>query len=62
MLDALKRALGSTTAVASFAVVVDAKGEHVVRFYEKYGFMKLAANRYFLPMKTVRQLLRQHEQ
>ena len=55
LLDALKRALENAAAVASFAVLVDAKGEHVVKFYEKYGFVQLTANRYFL-MKAVRQL------
>jgi predicted GNAT family N-acyltransferase len=62
MLDALRRALDSSNTVASFAVVVDAKGEHVVKFYEKYGFMNLTANRFFLPMKTVRQLFKGQEE
>ena len=56
LLDALRRSLESTEHVSSFAVVVDAKGEHVVKFYEKYGFILLSGNRLFLPMKTIQQL------
>ena len=53
LMDALRRSLEATTNVMSFAVVVDAKGEHVVAFYEKYGFLPLSENRLFLPMKTI---------
>jgi predicted GNAT family N-acyltransferase len=56
LLDALRRSLESTRQVSSFAVVVDAKEERVVKFYEKYGFIRLSGNRLFLPMKTIRQL------
>ncbi|HVO62124.1 MAG TPA: GNAT family N-acetyltransferase [Terriglobales bacterium] len=56
LLDALKRSLQNTRNVSSFAVIVDAKGEHVVRFYKKYGFMHLSGNRLFLPMATIKQL------
>lgn len=53
LIDALKRALEATGSVMSFAVVVDAKGEQVIAFYEKYGFMRLSGTRLFLPMKTI---------
>jgi len=53
LMDALKRSLDATSNVMSFAVVVDAKGEHVVAFYERYGFLRLSGNRLFLPMKTI---------
>jgi len=53
LIDALKRALEATASVMSFAVVVDAKGEHVIAFYEKYGFLRLSGTRLFLPMKTI---------
>jgi predicted GNAT family N-acyltransferase len=55
LMDVLRRSLDATTRVMSFAVVVDAKGEHVVAFYEKYGFKRLSVNRLFLPMKTIEQ-------
>lgn len=53
LVDALRRALEATRQVMSFAVVVDAKGEHVVNFYQKFGFMPLSGNRLILPMKTI---------
>lgn len=53
LVDALRRSLEGTQSVMSFAVVVDAKGDNVVRFYEKYGFVRLSPNRLMLPMKTV---------
>ena len=56
LLHALRKASEGAKTVASFAVVVDAKGEHVVKFYTKYGFTQLSANRYILPMKAIRQL------
>ena len=56
LLDALRRSLENTKHVSSFAVVVDAKDEKGVEFYEKYGFIQLSENRLFLPMKTIGQL------
>ncbi len=64
LLDALRRSLKNTKYVSSFAVVVDAKDEKAVEFYQKYGFISLSGNRLFLPMRTVRQLfpeVREHE-
>ncbi len=53
LIDALRRSLQSTRTVMSFAVVVDAKGEHVATFYKKFGFIPLRDYRLFLPMKTI---------
>jgi ribosomal protein S18 acetylase RimI-like enzyme len=57
LVDALQKSLDATKLVAAHAVVVDAKEEQVVGFYEKYGFTRLSGNRLFIPMKSVRQLL-----
>lgn len=54
---ALYEAWKATRHVSSFAVVVDAKTEQVVSFYEKYGFRRLDGNRLMLPMKTIEELL-----
>jgi ribosomal protein S18 acetylase RimI-like enzyme len=40
-MDALHRCLASSKQIASAAVIVDAKDESAVRFYEKYGFIAL---------------------
>jgi predicted GNAT family N-acyltransferase len=58
LMDALHRALDAARAVASLAVIVDAKDHNAVRFYKRYGFTELAdhADRLFLPMESVRQL------
>jgi len=50
---ALHEAWKATRHVSSFAVVVDAKNEKVVPFYEKYGFRRLEGHRLMLPMKTI---------
>jgi predicted GNAT family N-acyltransferase len=58
LMGALKRALDHSKAVASVAVVTDAKDEAAKAFYERYGFIKLPApaNRLFLPMKTIEEM------
>ncbi len=53
LLDALERAAGVQTQIASFAVVVDAKDEAAARFYRHYQFRDLTANRLFLPMAEI---------
>jgi|ERR1019366_9452002 predicted GNAT family N-acyltransferase len=53
LIDALHRSLAGTQNVMSFAVVVDAKGEDVASFYQKYGFVRLSGKRLMLPMKTI---------
>jgi GNAT superfamily N-acetyltransferase len=54
---ALYEAWKSTQHVSSFALVIDAKTEKVVPFYEKYGVCRLEANRLMLPMKTIEVLV-----
>jgi hypothetical protein len=39
----------------SFGVVVDAKSEVVVKFYQKFGFVRLSSGRLMLPMRTIEQ-------
>jgi GNAT superfamily N-acetyltransferase len=60
LLDALGRALAGSRAVASNAVVVDAKNEQAQIFYSCYGFLPLSAadgrRRLFLPMRTIERL------
>ena len=50
---ALYEAWKATRHVMSFAVVVDAKSEYVVPFYEKYGFRRLEGARLIMSMKTI---------
>lgn len=59
LMDALHRALQTTQAVASWAVVVDAK-EGARDFYLKHEFISMQASpdRLFLPMKTIEQMFR----
>lgn len=60
LLDALGRALAGSRAVASYAVITDAKNERAEAFYAQYGFSPLSAKgggrRLFLPMGTVERL------
>ena len=59
LMDAMHRALQATQAVASWAVVVDAK-EGARDFYLKHEFISMQASpdRLFLPMKTIEQMFR----
>jgi GNAT superfamily N-acetyltransferase len=56
LLDALRRCLRSET--ASLAVVVDAKDEAAVAFYEGHDFLRLSdlPNRLFKPMREIEAL------
>lgn len=56
LLDALRRCLGSET--ASIAVVVDAKDDVAVAFYERHEFLRLPdqPNRLFKPMAEIEKL------
>lgn len=54
---ALYEAWKASRHVSSFAVVVDAKTERVVPFYEKYGFRRLEGNRLMMAMKTIEDLV-----
>ena len=58
LMDALTRSLRTTSEVASYAVVVDAKDDDALAFYRRYGFIPLTdySNRLFLPMKTIAEL------
>ncbi len=57
LMNALRRALQATQAVASWAVVVDAK-EGARDFYLKHEFIPMPASpdRLFLPTKTIEQI------
>jgi len=57
LIDALHQAFQANKAVASWAVVVDAK-EGARDFYLKHGFtaMPSSPNRLFIPMKTIEQM------
>ena len=60
LLDALGRALAGSRAVASYAVITDAKNERAQDFYSRYGFLTLSTaggeRRLFIPMGTVEKL------
>lgn len=58
LMDALHRALVASRAVASVAVVVDAKDDNALAFYQRYGFIPFAdePKRLFLPMGTIERL------
>ena len=58
---ALYEAWKATKHVSSFAVVVDAKTEQVVPFYEKYGFRMLARHRLMMTMKTIEEVVAKPE-
>ena len=55
LVDALQRAARSE--IAAYALVVDAKDEFAVSFYEHHGFIRLPDSQMtlFLPLATVRQ-------
>ena len=38
--DAVQRILGASRSLAVFAIIVDAKDEHAVAFYESFGFRR----------------------
>jgi len=58
LLDAVRRVLRASTAIAVYALVVDAKNERAQAFYERYGFRAFAdtRRRLFLPLETVEKL------
>jgi GNAT superfamily N-acetyltransferase len=64
LFDALGRALAGSRAVASYAVITDAKNEQAQAFYSRYGFSPLPAasggRRLILPMGTVEKLFPKH--
>jgi GNAT superfamily N-acetyltransferase len=60
LLDALKRALDTSSTIASCAVVVDAIDTEAERFYQHYKFELLETKRYerrlYLPMESIRDI------
>jgi ribosomal protein S18 acetylase RimI-like enzyme len=60
LMDALRRALEASRGVASVAVVVDAKDDSAVSFYQRYGFVRFVdqPRRLFLPMAVIERTFR----
>lgn len=58
LLDAVRRVVRAGTAIAVYALVVDAKSETARGFYERYGFRAFpgAPRRLFLPLATLAKL------
>jgi ribosomal protein S18 acetylase RimI-like enzyme len=58
LMDALARSYGTSSEIASFAVVVDAKNEAAIKLYQRYDSIQLPdhPNRPFLPMKHIEKL------
>lgn len=58
LLDAIHRVVRASTAIAIYAIVVDAKNDKARAFYERYGFRKFASERrrLFLPLETFQKL------
>lgn len=59
LMDALSRALTQSQQIAALAVIVDAKDEAAVGFYQRYGFQQLIEQpeRLYLPMQTIATVL-----
>ncbi len=58
LLDAMRRTLRASAAIAVYAMIVDAKHERARSFYERYGFRSFttAADRLFMPLETFEKL------
>ncbi len=58
LLDAIRRVVQASTAIAVYAIIVDAKNERAQVFYERYGFRVFAdePRRLFLPLETFEKL------
>ena len=58
LLDAIRRVVRAGDAIGVYAVVVDAKSDSAVAFYERYGFRAFpsTARRLFLPLRTFEKL------
>ena len=63
LMDALARALTQSQQIAALAVIVDAKDDAAVGFYQRYGFQQLVnqPQRLFLPMQTIAAVLASSE-
>ena len=58
LMDALSRSYTNTPEIASYAVVVDAKNDAAIAFYQRYDFIQFPdrPNRLFLPMNVIAKL------
>lgn len=58
LLDAIRRVDRASTAIAIYALIVDAKNANAQAFYERYGFRMFARapRRLFLPLETLEKL------
>ncbi len=58
LVDGLKRSLQVSNQIGIVAIIVDAKDNKAVKFYEHFGFLKLPENthRLFLPISTIKKL------
>jgi GNAT superfamily N-acetyltransferase len=56
--NALRRSISSSKEIAAMAIIVDAKNEAAVAFYEHYGFIRLASQKkkLYLSMETALQV------
>lgn len=59
LVDAMKRSLELSANIASMAMIVDAKDDKAMLFYQRYGFIQLEddENKLFLPMATIKKAL-----
>lgn len=58
LLDAIRRVVHASAAIAIYAIVVDARNEKARAFYQRYGFLNFASEqrRLFLPLETFQKL------
>jgi ribosomal protein S18 acetylase RimI-like enzyme len=58
LLDAIRRVVRASTALAVYAIIVDAKNARAQAFYERYGFQAFASapRRLFLPLESLAKL------
>ena len=58
LIDALKRSLIVSNQIGIVAIIVDAKNEKAIAFYEHFSFIKLPENnhRLFLPISIIQKL------
>lgn len=56
LFDVLHRVLQAAETLAVYALVVDAKNDDALAFYERYGFMRFVdvPSRLFIPIETLR--------
>ena len=59
LMHALEASYRTAPEIAALAVVVDAKDDNALRFYERYGFQRFLDDEYrlYLPMATIERLL-----